>query len=305
MGTDKRYLLPVSVHLRHYPSERDNQTAVEDASFASPTVSAAWLAEHLESVVIADVRWSMADGPKEADYRRGHIPGAVFVDLDHDLADPSTPTGGRHPLPHPERFARRLGALGIGDRTPVVAYDDACGSVAARLWWLLHTLGAPVAVLDGGLQAWEGPLSQAEPDIHPVTRTARPWPSTRFVDADGIASFVGGLLLDARSATRYARGDPAIDPRPGHIPNARNAPWTENLDGATGQFLPRVDLRRSFSNLGAEPTTRVIAYCGSGVTACHDLLALDLAGMHDTALFPGSWSAWGADPQRPAVSGSD
>jgi thiosulfate/3-mercaptopyruvate sulfurtransferase len=275
------------------------------ASFASPTVTAEWLAEHLDSVIVADVRWSLTDGPKRDDYRYGHIPGAVFVDLDRDLADPPTPTGGRHPLPDPQRFAQRLGALGIGDRNPVVAYDDASGSVAARLWWLLHTLGAPAAVLDGGLPAWEGPLSRAEPDIHPVTRTVRPWPAGRFVDADGVAGSSGVLLLDARSATRYRHGDPAIDPRPGHIPDARNAPWTDNVDHHTGQFLPRVDLRRRFSTLGAGPASRVVAYCGSGVTACHDLLALELAGMHDTALFPGSWSAWAADPERPAVSGPD
>ena len=275
------------------------------ASFASPTVTAEWLSGHLGSVVVADVRWSLTEGPKRDGYRSGHIPGAVFVDLDRDLADPPGPTGGRHPLPEPERFARRLGALGIGDRTPVVAYDDAGGSVAARLWWLLHTLGAPVAVLDGGLQSWDGALSQAEPDIHPVARTVRPWPTERFVDADGVAAASQALLLDARSAVRYNYGDPAVDPRPGHIPEARNAPWTENLDSSTGRFLARVDLRRRLSTLGAEPATRVVAYCGSGVTACHDLLALELAGIHDTALFAGSWSAWAADPQRPAVCGSD
>jgi thiosulfate/3-mercaptopyruvate sulfurtransferase len=273
------------------------------AGFASPTVTADWLAQHLGSVTVADVRWSLTDGPKRRDYRDGHIPGAVFVDLDQDLAAPPTTTGGRHPLPDPERFARRLGALGIGDRTPVVAYDDSGGSVAARLWWLLHTLEAPVAVLDGGLQAWEGALSRAEPEIHPVTRTVRPWPAARFVDADAVAAPTRKLLLDARSAARYDHGDPAIDRRPGHIPTARNAPWTENLDTRTGQFLARVDLRRRFSTFGAEPASRVVAYCGSGVTACHDLLALELAGIHDTALFPGSWSAWAADPDRPTASG--
>jgi thiosulfate/3-mercaptopyruvate sulfurtransferase len=229
----------------------------------------------------------------------------VFVDLDRDLAGAPTPRGGRHPLPTPEQFAERLGALGIGDRTPVVAYDDASGSIAARLWWLLHTIGGPVAVLDGGLQAWKGPVSRAEPDIRPVTRTVRPWPAARFVDADEVAGATGALVLDARSAARYRNGDPAVDPRPGHIPDARSAPWTDNVDSRTGQFLPRVELRRRFSTLGAEPAKRQVAYCGSGVTACHDLLALELAGMHDTALYPGSWSAWASDPDRPAVAGAD
>jgi thiosulfate/3-mercaptopyruvate sulfurtransferase len=275
------------------------------ARFASPIVTAEWLADHLDSVLVADVRWSLIDGPRRGDYLQGHIPGAVFVDLDQDLADAPTPRAGRHPLPSPEHFAARLGALGIGDGTPVVVYDDAGGSLAARLWWLLHTLGGPVAVLDGGLQAWTGPLSRSEPDIRPVLRTIRPWPAARFMDADEVAGSTGVLLLDARSATRYERGDPSVDPRPGHIPEARSAPWTDNVDGGTGQFLPRVDLRRRFSTLGAEPATRVVAYCGSGVTACHDLLALELAGIHDTALFPGSWSAWASDPARPAVSGPD
>ena len=184
----------------------------------------------------------------------------------------------------------------------MVAYDDAGGSIAARLWWLLHVLGEPVAVLDGGLAAWPGPLSTAPPDTPVASRAARAWPADRFYDADGVARADDALLLDARSAPRFTRGDPAIDPRPGHIPGARSAPWSDNLDPVTGRFLPPVDLRRRFADLGAGPGREVIAYCGSGVTACHDLLALELAGWHHTALFPGSWSAWGADPSRPSAS---
>lgn len=275
-------------------------------SFASPTVTPEWLDQHSGSVVIADVRWSLAGGAKWAEYLDGHIPGAVFVDIDNDLAGPPTADGGRHPLPDPARFAQRLGALGIGDGTPVVAYDDSGGSIAARLWWLLHTLGEPAAVLDGGLAAWPFPLTGLTPDIRSVARTPRPWPAERFVDADDVAAAANrALLIDARSSTRYANGDPTIDPRPGHIPGARSAPWSDNLNPADGQFLPRTELRRRFAALGAEDAPQVIAYCGSGVTACHDLLALELAGLHHTALFPGSWSAWGGDPDRPAAVGSD
>lgn len=275
--------------------------------FVSPTVTGEWLAEHAAEVVVADVRWSLAEGPKWHAYADAHIPGAVFVDLDEDLAAPPTAGGGRHPLPDPARFAERMGALGIGDDTPVVAYDDSGGAVAARLWWLLRVLGGPAAVLDGGLAAWPGPLSGAPPVIEPRGRAVRCWPESRFCDADDLAGDAAfppaTLLLDARSPDRYACGDPTIDPRPGHIPGARNAPWNANLDQSTGRFRPRVELRRRFGALGAERASRVVAYCGSGVTACHDLLALELAGFHHTALYPGSWSAWGADPDRPAVEG--
>jgi thiosulfate/3-mercaptopyruvate sulfurtransferase len=278
------------------------------ATFSSPTVTGDWLAAHLGSVVVADVRWSLGAGAARGSYQAGHVPGAVFVDLDRDLADPPTRQGGRHPLPEPRRFALRMGELGIGDTTPVVAYDDGGGSSAARLWWLLHALGAPVAVLDGGLRSWPGSLTTAEPMIRPARRTVRPWPADRFADSDDVERArvaPGMLVIDARSGARFADGDEAIDARPGHIPGARSAPWSDNLDAGTGLFLPRADLRRRFIALGAERTRRVIAYCGSGVTACHDLLALELAGWHDNVLYPGSWSAWAADPDRPAVTGAD
>jgi thiosulfate/3-mercaptopyruvate sulfurtransferase len=273
------------------------------ASFSSAIVTGDWLAAHLGTLVVADVRWSLGQGARRRDYDAGHIPGAVFVDLDHDLADPPSLRGGRHPLPDPERFALSMGALGIGDGTPVVAYDDAGGSVAARLWWLLHTLGEPVAVLDGGLASWPGELAVEAPFVSPVPRRVRPWPSDKVWDADrveegGVTS--GPVVIDARPAMRFRFGDPSIDPRPGHIPGAANAPWNDNLDEQTGRFRPRLELRQRFAALGATQDRSVVAYCGSGVTACHDLLALELAGLHHTALYPGSWSAWGADPRRPA-----
>jgi thiosulfate/3-mercaptopyruvate sulfurtransferase len=265
------------------------------SELTSAVVSGDWLAAHLDDVRVVDVRWYL-NGPSGRDaYAAGHLPGAVWLDIDAELSDPATRADGRHPLPSPERFAASLGRAGIAVGTPVVAYDDAGGSVAARLWWLLHVLDEPVAVLDGGLAAWPGELSTAIPRPTTVQRQPRPWPAHYFVSADELA---GGeaTILDARSAERYAAGDPAIDPRPGHIPGAHSAPWPGNLDDA-GHFRAADELRARFADVGDGP---VVAYCGSGVTACHDLLALHRAGFRDLALYPGSWSQWGADASRPA-----
>ena len=254
-------------------------------------VSGDWLAAHLDEVRVVDVRWYLQrPGAGRAAYAAGHIPGAVHLDVDDDLSDPASPVAGRHPLPAPERFAAALGRAGIAAGTPVVGYDDAGGSIAARLWWLLHVLGEPVAVLDGGLAAWPGPLTAQPPRVTPVDRAPVPWPAHRFRSADELD---GARLLDARTAARYAQGDPAIDPRPGHIPGAHSAPWQDNLD-ADGRFRAPDELRERY---GDGP---FVAYCGSGVTACHDLLALHVAGISDIALYPGSWSQWAADPSRPA-----
>lgn len=260
-----------------------------------PLVSADWLAAHLDEVRVVDVRWYL-DGRSGRDaYLGGHLPGAVWLDVDRDLSAPATTADGRHPLPTPEHFAAALGRVGLGEGTPVVAYDDAGGSIAARLWWMLHVLGEPVAVLDGGLPAWRWPLVTEVPEFPAVDRPARPWPVDRFVSADDVAANAAAVY-DARTAERYADGDPAIDPRPGHIPGARSAAWAGNLDGE-GLFRPPNELRQRYADAGANGA---IAYCGSGVTACHDLLAMELAGIESTALYPGSWSQWGADPSRPA-----
>jgi thiosulfate/3-mercaptopyruvate sulfurtransferase len=258
-----------------------------------PLVSGEWLAGHLDDVRVVDTR-SYLDGRSGRDaYLGGHLPGAVWLDLDNELSDPATPTDGRHPLPSPERFSAALGRAGIAAGTPVVAYDDAGGSIAARLWWLLHVLDEPGAVLDGGLAAWPGELSTDVPAPAAVARAARPWPAGRFLTADELDA-TDRPIYDARTAQRYARGA-EIDPRPGHIPGARSAPWGDNLD-AEGRFHPAAELRARYAD-GA------VAYCGSGVTACHDLLAMRLAGVTGTALYPGSWSQWGADPSRPAETG--
>jgi len=265
-----------------------------------PLVSADWLAAHLDEVQVVDVRWYL-DGRSGWDaYRAGHIPGAVWLDVDTDLSAPASPAAGRHPLPTEAAFAAALARMGIAEGRQVVAYDDAGGSVAARLWWMLRAIGEPAAVLDGGLAAWTdhaGELSTDVPTPLLTERAPRPWPSDRFLTADELAAS-SALVFDARSAERYAHGDPAIDPRPGHVPGARSAPWTGNLD-EHGRFLAPDVLRARFA--GAEDGA--IAYCGSGVTACHDLLAMTVAGHTELALYPGSWSQWGADESRPAETG--
>jgi thiosulfate/3-mercaptopyruvate sulfurtransferase len=255
-------------------------------------------------VRIVDVRWYLDGRSGHEAYRRGHIPDAVWVDLDRELSAPASATAGRHPLPTPDDFAAAMTRLGIGDTTPVVVYDDAGGSVAARLWWMLDVIGHEVAVLDGGLAAWTGPVSTDDVHPPPVAFTAREWPDDRFADADRVELLRAhghGLILDARTAARFRDGDSAIDPRPGHIPGARSAPWADNLDPDTGHFRDAGALRDRYSALGAADANTIVAYCGSGVTSCHDLLALTLAGFGDrVALYPGSWSQWGADARRPA-----
>ncbi|WP_304048336.1 sulfurtransferase [Jatrophihabitans endophyticus] len=259
-----------------------------------PLVDGGWLAAHLGDVRVVDVRWYLDGRSGRAAYEGGHVPGAVWMDVDADLADPGSTTAGRHPLPAPERFGAALGRVGIAAGTPVVAYDDAGGSVAARLWWLLHVLGEPVAVLDGGLAAYPGELSTMVEAPAPVEREAVPWPAARFASADDVAA-TSAAVFDARTAERFAHGLDGVDPRPGHVPGARSAPWPDNL-GADGRFRPADRLREHY----AAATDGAIAYCGSGVTACHDLLAMTIAGFDDTALYPGSWSQWGADASRPA-----
>jgi thiosulfate/3-mercaptopyruvate sulfurtransferase len=263
-----------------------------------PLVSASWLAGHLDDVRVVDVRWYLDGRSGRAAYERGHLPGAVWLDIDTDLSAPGTPQDGRHPLPAPERFAAALAGVGIAAGTPVVAYDDAGGSIAARLWWLLFVLDEPAAVLDGGLAAWDGPLTSDAPRFASVVRPSRPWPADRFVTADELAAATDVAVFDARTAQRYAVGDPAVDPRPGHIPGALSVPWAGNLR-EDGRFA---DLPRLAERFAPATGRRAIAYCGSGVTACHDLLAMELAGFTDTALYPGSWSQWGADPARAAES---
>jgi thiosulfate/3-mercaptopyruvate sulfurtransferase len=276
-------------------------------------VSTEWLASHLhdDGVRVVDVRWYLDPARRGRDaYHTGHIPGSVFLDVDADLSAPGGGRGravGRHPWPPAEQVERVMAGAGIGPGVTVVAYDDQSGSVAARLWFLLRAYGHDeAAVLDGGLTKWlaEGrPTTASVLDVAAAAFAARPRRDWVLTKEQMVARDPASLVLDARVPERF-RGDvEPIDPRPGHIPGARNAPFTENLtSGPDPVFLPADVLRQRFAGLGAEGRD-VIVYCGSGVTACHDLLALHRAGF-DGRLYAGSWSEWSADPALAAETSS-
>jgi thiosulfate/3-mercaptopyruvate sulfurtransferase len=261
---------------------------------------------------VVDVRWYLdpARHGRQA-YRAGHIPTALFLDVEEDLSAPGGGRGrpaGRHPWPSPEQVARVMGRAGIGPGVQVVAYDDASGSTAARLWYLLRAHGhEDVAVLDGGLQAWLDAgrsLATDEPRVEPVSFQAALRPGFVVDKAAMIATHRDRLVLDARVGERYRGEAEPIDPRAGHIPGARNAPWTENLTkDAVPRFRTADVLRRRYEALGVGEREPVV-YCGSGVTACHDLLALHLAGLPGR-LYAGSWSEWSSDPALPAATGDE
>lgn len=263
-------------------------------------------------VVVADVRWYLDGRDGRAAYESGHLPGAVFVDLDAHLARHDLPaTEGRHPFPTPEAFAASMTHLGIGDDTVVIAYDDGGGMTAGRLVVMLRMLGRDAAVLDGGLAAWTGPLdtgpgtAAGSADAAGLTSfTARPWPTDRLASADEVVRAPGdaGVSIDARSYERFTGQVASIDPRPGHIPGGRSAPWDAVLDPATRRFLPPAALAEHFASLGITPGTDVIASCGSGVSACMNILAMEHAGLTPPRLYVASFSGWSADPSHPVLT---
>jgi thiosulfate/3-mercaptopyruvate sulfurtransferase len=243
-------------------------------------------------------------------YLDEHVPGAIYADLDRDLAAPATPTSGRHPLPPAEEFAARLRAWGVNADSRVVAYDDGNGAYASRLWWMLRWLGHDdVAVLDGGLRRWLQlglPLAEDVPSPAPGDFTARPRPA-RVVDAAAILAATSDpamRILDARAPERYRGEVEPIDRVAGHVPGARNHPFATSLD-PQGRFLPPETLRGALAaSLDGVAPGSTIVYCGSGVTACHVLLALEHAGLGGARLYPGSWSEWSSDPSRPVATGA-
>lgn len=266
-----------------------------------PIVDAAWLAAHRSDLVLADVRFYLDGRSPRAAFDAGHLPGAVYVDLERWLAGPASPEDGRHPLPTPETFAEGMAACGIGDDTQVVAYDDAGGVIAARLVWMLRALGRDAALLDGGLAAWNSPLETDERAIPPASFTAAPWPAGRLASADDAAETTANLVIDARQRERFTGAPDGIDPRSGHIPGARALPCREHLD-ATGRLLPLEALRDRLATVGIDGESEVISYCGSGVTACHNLLVIEHAGLGTGRLYPGSWSQWSHDAARPIAT---
>ncbi len=282
----------------------------------APVVDASFLAAHPRQVgrplVLADVRWYLDGRDGHAAYRAGHLPGAVWVDLEHQLAARDRPaTEGRHPFPDQHAFAQAMGALGIGDDTIVVAYDDAGGVTAGRLVVMLRMLGRDAALLDGGLAAWAAdghPVhAGAEPDPVPTEFTATPWPADRLADADETLAHAarGGAVLDARAHERFTGELALIDPRPGHVPGARNAPWASVI-GSDGRLLAADRLRDHYASLGADTAVdghTTVAYCGSGVSACVNVLAMEHIGLIPPRLYVASWSGWSADPERPAEQG--
>ena len=255
--------------------------------------------------VVLDVRWQLGDDDGHARYRTGHIPGAVYVDLDSQLAGPPSPEAGRHPLPEIDALTEAARLWGIDDTSPVVVYDDNGNLAAARAWWLLRWGGhRDVRLLDGGLTAWRDSgmrLSTGDTPVRPgsVTLRAGSLPTATIDDVAALGSdHSKTVLVDARAAERYRGEVEPIDPRAGHIPGAISVPTSENVD-ESGRFRAASELRERFAQAGVTDGSAVVAYCGSGVNAAHEIAALEIAGLSGT-LFPGSWSQWSADPARPA-----
>lgn len=264
---------------------------------------------------VLDVRWRLGDAHGSAAYAAGHVPGAAYVDLPTDLAGPTDPDGrgGRHPLPDPGRLGEAMRRVGVDDDRPVVVYDDWGGRAAARAWWLLRWCGhRDVRVLDGGWSAWTaagGEVERTATAERPSRRgsfSARPG-AMPVVDAAAVAALAAGagegatVLVDARDAPRYRGDHEPVDVVAGHMPGAVNVPTGANLDDH-GRFCSAERLRATYARVGAADDVDVVAYCGSGITACHAVLALEVAGV-PAALYAGSWSDWVSDPDRPVARG--
>jgi thiosulfate/3-mercaptopyruvate sulfurtransferase len=266
-----------------------------------PLVSAAWLHEHIAEpdVRVIDFRWYLKGRDGRTEYTTGHVPGAVFVDLE---AVTGREGGGRHPLPTADQFEEEMRRAGVSTSTRVVVYDDAGASVAARLWFLLGYFGhGAQAVLDGGLSAWGGPLQTEAPHVSRGDFRAAAPDVARVLHFEDVRALRGATLIDARAGERYRGEHEPIDPKAGHIPGARSAPFTENV-GPDGRFKPAAELRRRYEELGA--AEGAVFYCGSGVNASQHLLAMAVAGLPNARLYAGSWSDW-SNRDAPVATGPE
>jgi len=265
-----------------------------------PLVDAGWLREHAgdPDVRVIDFRWYLVGRNGRDEYSRGHIPGAVFVDLEDVTGKEG---GGRHPLPSADQFEDAMRQAGVSGETKVVAYDDVGGAVAARLWFLLRYFGhRHQAVLDGGLQAWEGPISADAPGVERGSFRAAPPDRGRILDWEAVRNLRGMPLIDARAVERYRGETEPVDPKAGHIPGALSAPLAQNLD-RDGRFKSARELRAQYERLGA--ANGAVFYCGSGVNATHHVLAMEVAGIPNARIYAGSWSDW-SNRELPVATGS-
>ncbi len=267
----------------------------------NPIIGPDWLGDRLADIVVCHVGTTMTGADPYRTYLGGHLPGARYVSLDDALAGPPAPVVGRHPLPSPEEFAATLSAIGVDEHATVVAYDDRGGAFAARLVWMLRIIGQPAAVLDGGIAAWPHALEAGPVATTPVDRTPVPWPAGALADSDAVQTHLdaGGIVVDSRDAARYRGEVEPIDAVAGHVPGAVNLPFADNL--VDGRFRPASELADRFAMIAADDDP--IVYCGSGVTACHNALAIEAAGRSLPRVYVGSWSGWSTEPGRPVARG--
>lgn len=270
-----------------------------------PFVSLDWYLDHAHEVITIDARAYLDDRTGRDAYASGHLPGATFVDLETVFADPPAPVVGRHPLPDLDRFVDELETLGVNETDIAVVYDDAGGMIASRLVWMLRMLGQPAAVLDGGMQGYvaagglldtDGPV-----DASPTTRSLRSWDTSRIVDSNGVDELIasGGLVVDSRGRERFRGEVEPMDPQAGHVPGAVSLPFADHL--TQGHLRPLDDVRARLNDVGVDEET--VFYCGSGVSACVNLLAAEAAGIGKARLYVGSWSGWSSEPGRPVATG--
>ena len=285
---------------------------IHDTLISVEQLAAALAAGDAAMPVVLDCSFELTDAAAgERAYAAGHIPGALYVHLDRTLSAPKTGRNGRHPLPSREAFAEAMAVLGLDDTTQVIAYDNAGGMYAARLWWMLRWAGhRAAAVLDGGIAAWKAagqPLSTEVPAPRARGGFTVRAPLVQTVDYEGVKANLekqDKLVLDARAPDRFRGENETLDPVGGHIPGARNRLFRDNL-ATDGRFKQPAHLRQEIDAVtGRRPALQLVSQCGSGVTACHNLLAMEVAGLSGAALYPGSWSEWCAQPGAPIATGS-